>query len=74
MSAKKRKIEDENRIFNSLWENEYLFIITYKGPLVGWSPGALHSNNNGSIYNFVVYYIDGRPMCKQGQMFYIIIL
>ncbi|KAE9522238.1 hypothetical protein AGLY_017364 [Aphis glycines] len=27
MSAKKRKIEDENRIFNSLWENEYLFII-----------------------------------------------
>jgi hypothetical protein len=27
MSAKKCKIEDENRIFNSLWENEYLFII-----------------------------------------------
>jgi len=27
MSAKKRKIDDENRTFNTSWENDYLFII-----------------------------------------------
>src|SRR5580765_4591990 len=27
MFAKKRKINDENRIFNTSWENDYLFII-----------------------------------------------
>ena len=33
MSAKKRKIDDENRTFNTSWENNYLFIINKKKKL-----------------------------------------